>query len=730
MKKSILLLLIPFFIIQVIAQPTNIYSDSNNYDDPNFFSNSDFDIKQVPPEYIHKVPVSKLEYAELSSNQRQKMTVEQISANLDKIDNLAIDVSKNRAELAFYKKYGITINLGKGANLIGGKYITSHNKQDSVSIDEIKTIANEVMIQIEDGGNILIIKDKKSKKEIKLPVDGSYTFISIGPSNVILQDGNSVGVDGKLSSKNGVPYVKSGDSLKINGATIIKPVDNIKIHFDLDNFPPTDQNEIQPESVTFYKGGMVGARSTKGMYLEVDGMIDTQGKKRQFYLQTSQGKDAIIIIDKPIELNNQVLKKGMAKNDKVGELQEKINAYITKINDDEELLNKLELDEPITKLVEDKWFGAKTEDALKTVQQYLVITGQMPELIDGESTVNGIFDETSNLVSSVEFKQGFIRLVESNIVYDNGNMYENLIYTKHIITSNLHPALNINFNGPINSKLNDYLNEYKSKNKEIKTLQDMINALYMDKTSQERYKFANELGIDLSELEKSKNRDLDLIEYLGGTSIVKDDISETSKNSKSITKPVIRSSTRDMTSIKLKEGIIQGHKLNDDGKIMVWGDNIPRNYKILNYGAILIEGLGKIDIDKNEDLIKYSEINGIDSDLTKSVVYIESRGYVGLIEGNTKYGCTGVMQLRPYFAEDWQKILEKSGINEQLNPLNPTHSIAVGTGKMGQLFNSVKKKYPELSGDEFLVKALKGYGNSESYARSVVDEYNKRKDSN
>src|SRR3989338_6966724 len=77
----------------------------------------------VPAEYIPFVPVSKLPYDKLLSIQRKEMTVEQIIANLDKIENLAGDVNQNRARLALRQNPKTLLwveNFGSGLSLNNG----------------------------------------------------------------------------------------------------------------------------------------------------------------------------------------------------------------------------------------------------------------------------------------------------------------------------------------------------------------------------------------------------------------------------------------------------------------------------------------------------------------------------------------------------------------------------------------------------------------------------------
>ncbi|MFH1455423.1 MAG: hypothetical protein ABIF40_00555 [archaeon] len=175
----------------------------------------------IPAERIDDVPVEHLEYEEINSKQRLRMTSEQIAANLDSIDNLFTDVDILRATKAIEDTYDIEMT-----------YVTSISSDSSINFSlkngifrseagyknyvEMSSLANleDVDLTILNSGEVIV----KAEKIEKIP-EGIYTLRAYR-QEISLDDGTVLNINGPLSYNKGEFRVISDNTVTINGVEV------------------------------------------------------------------------------------------------------------------------------------------------------------------------------------------------------------------------------------------------------------------------------------------------------------------------------------------------------------------------------------------------------------------------------------------------------------------------------------------------------------------------------
>ena len=155
MKKKILIYFVIIFLILniVIAQPMdNFCVDSNK--------KCDSDVSKIPPDNID---VSKV----IANGRGKELTVAQIEANLDKINNLN-DVDLERARTAIKQKYGVTVkNFGQSASLKQGVLQANFGKQGRATVTS--ETYKKGFLEISKEGEIVFFISTKETKELIIP---------------------------------------------------------------------------------------------------------------------------------------------------------------------------------------------------------------------------------------------------------------------------------------------------------------------------------------------------------------------------------------------------------------------------------------------------------------------------------------------------------------------------------------------------------------------------------
>src|SRR3989344_6773446 len=108
----------------------------------------------IPLHRIPDVPADALAYGELTHFQRLQMNVEQISANLENIENLAEDVNRRRAQEAVRQKFGVSVaDFGKGARIRNDVLRATFGEQGMLELSR----KAGWKIDINDAGRILVV---------------------------------------------------------------------------------------------------------------------------------------------------------------------------------------------------------------------------------------------------------------------------------------------------------------------------------------------------------------------------------------------------------------------------------------------------------------------------------------------------------------------------------------------------------------------------------------------
>ncbi len=171
---------------------------------------------------ISKIPADKVVIQKVIANGRgNELTPEQIAPNFDEIPDLTKDVDRNKAIEAIQKKYGITIDLGKGANLKEGVLSATYGKKDYVPLSHV---SKTTLVKIDEKGSILLIGEKKPPKE------GSYTAVYQKTTLAQTPDGKEIFVTGKLNYREGQAHKAKNEELILEGIKI--KGNDVNIYFD------------------------------------------------------------------------------------------------------------------------------------------------------------------------------------------------------------------------------------------------------------------------------------------------------------------------------------------------------------------------------------------------------------------------------------------------------------------------------------------------------------------
>ncbi|MBS3118102.1 hypothetical protein J4417_00275 [Candidatus Woesearchaeota archaeon] len=180
---------------------------------------------KIPPSRIPDVPADKLNYNQLNVDQRLATTTEQIVLNLEKINNLAIDVNEERAREAIEKVTQIKVkSLGQSAKIVHGILRATFGEEESL----VFAGKEGWEVEIDENGEINHL-GLKEIQESSISFEDSFTIQE--ETAYIGKDGSVLSVK-SLSFRNGQSYVKLGNTARIDFYEILAETNPIDIHFN------------------------------------------------------------------------------------------------------------------------------------------------------------------------------------------------------------------------------------------------------------------------------------------------------------------------------------------------------------------------------------------------------------------------------------------------------------------------------------------------------------------
>ena len=250
----ILLLLIFSFLVYAQEDPTGETPVQDPYDplSQDSYSKPEF-YQTVPPaqwqkEYIEwdKVPVTKikdipldkLDYGQMGSEQRKAMVSEQISANFDNIDDLTKDVNVEEAKKAIKEKYKVDVSLGQGASLKDGKLAATYGAEEWVPIEKL---SEGVRVEINENGEVILYGEGNPPGEGKFILDtgiistregeGGLTGVNLEEyfGGEIEYRGSTL--EGRVRFDNGQAYLMKGERVLMNDVDI-SAKGRVNLYFD------------------------------------------------------------------------------------------------------------------------------------------------------------------------------------------------------------------------------------------------------------------------------------------------------------------------------------------------------------------------------------------------------------------------------------------------------------------------------------------------------------------
>ena len=230
LRKKIFCALVLFFVVVNIVVAQN---EDDKYKDHNYYINSnpkDWDYTKVdwslvPTSKIKDIPPNKLSYFQLNSEQRRAMISEQIAVNFDNIDDLTKDVGGTEAEEAISRKYGVSVDLGNGANLKNGILSATYGHKDRITITD-SIYKNGLIRIIREGSSeegTIYFKPNTNKKMLVIPPTDSVTIEYLPDHEKTygkLKLPSGAEFIGLLSYRNGQAYVKYGDFVVVNDVRV------------------------------------------------------------------------------------------------------------------------------------------------------------------------------------------------------------------------------------------------------------------------------------------------------------------------------------------------------------------------------------------------------------------------------------------------------------------------------------------------------------------------------
>lgn len=228
MRSGIIFLIVVLLASMSYAQEID-YTEETFYEitDPITWDYTQVDWVKVPVEKIAEIPPEYIEYTSLSTDQHLAMTAEQIAMNFDNIEDLTRDVNKEQAVLALYKKYGVIVALGNGAQVKEGVLAATYGNKGHVSLSH-ETYKKAIFIAVDEQGNIIISPSKD--QEVNIPSTDNVILDTMF-QEITMSDGTRI--NGKLNFREGKIYVLAENEVIINNIQIKNNYKNdLPIYFD------------------------------------------------------------------------------------------------------------------------------------------------------------------------------------------------------------------------------------------------------------------------------------------------------------------------------------------------------------------------------------------------------------------------------------------------------------------------------------------------------------------
>jgi hypothetical protein len=194
---------------------------------------------KVPVTKIKDIPLDKLDYGQMGSEQRKAMISSQISANFDNIDDLTKDVNVEEAKKAIKEKYNVKVmNLGQGASLKDGKLKATYGSKEYVPIE---MVSDGVQIEINEKGEVVLYGEANPPKTGKFSVDTGIISTRAGEGGLsgvnlneysggeIEYEGNTL--EGRVHFDEGQAYLEKGERVLMNDIDI-NAKGRINLYFD------------------------------------------------------------------------------------------------------------------------------------------------------------------------------------------------------------------------------------------------------------------------------------------------------------------------------------------------------------------------------------------------------------------------------------------------------------------------------------------------------------------
>ena len=181
---------------------------------------------KVPVTKIKDIPLDKLDYGQMGSEQKKAMISSQISANFDNIEDLTKDVNVEEAKKAIKEKYNVDVlDLGQGASLKDGKLEATYGAKEYVPLDKI---SEGVQVKINEKGEVVLYGETNPPNKGVYTLDTGVvvdekqgvgiTFVYEGSGEAEFTEGQLKGnkVEGRISFDEGQAYLKEGERTTIN----------------------------------------------------------------------------------------------------------------------------------------------------------------------------------------------------------------------------------------------------------------------------------------------------------------------------------------------------------------------------------------------------------------------------------------------------------------------------------------------------------------------------------
>ncbi len=154
--------LISFFVFFIILNPAYAQELCGTAANPcgdnwkNFdYHNQNADISNIPPDEVNIQQV-------IDNRRGKELTVEQIKANFDKIENLK-DTDLEKARLSIYEKYQVVVDdFGQSASIKNGILKANFGKQDHITLTS--NMYKDGYININEKGEVIFVPKEETKK--------------------------------------------------------------------------------------------------------------------------------------------------------------------------------------------------------------------------------------------------------------------------------------------------------------------------------------------------------------------------------------------------------------------------------------------------------------------------------------------------------------------------------------------------------------------------------------